>query len=587
VTTNRLTLVLEDLRRSTLLKEGAEKTDGQLLEAYLQGRDGLALEALVRRHAPMVWGVCRRILTHHDAEDAFQATFLVLVRKATSIGDRELLPNWLYRVACQTARKARQMAVKRRSREKQVSLMPEPPMEPHDGAFGPELRDVLDEEMSRLPEKYRIVVVLCDVEGKTRHDAAGQLGLPAGTVASRLARGRVLLARRLLKRGLTVAATALAAGAFHQAASGAVRATLLSQTVQAVHLVPAGEAVAAGLVSTRVWGIAQGVLRAMSVAKMKTAGALLVLASFAFAAGMAAYHTMTPPLPPSSPTAADRGSQLDPADIAPSEVRRFPPVEEWAWNLSYSRDGRLVNLALGVAISPDDKFIAVGYGNQQPIQLLDATTKKVCCELPAIGGRSVAFSPDSRLIACIHADGRLRLWDVAQGRLLHDFPGENGAFHSAAFTPDGKHVLVIDPGTALRLYEVLSGKEMRSFEGPTTRVTDVAISADGRHALSCSFDRTLCLWDLQTAKLLHRLVGHDEGVHGVAFCPDGHRALSCSFDGTVRLWDLRTGRQLNLYRQGVVCCVVISPDGRRAFSGSPDRKMHMWRLPDPAPAPGQ
>src|SRR6516164_10586740 len=105
--------MVQHLRRSALLRDGAEQTDGQLLEAFLQGRDGLALEALVRRHAPMVWGVCRRALAHHDAEDAFQATFLVLVKKAASLRSPELLANWLYRVACQTARKARQRAAKR------------------------------------------------------------------------------------------------------------------------------------------------------------------------------------------------------------------------------------------------------------------------------------------------------------------------------------------------------------------------------------------------------------------------------------------------------------------------------------------
>jgi DNA-directed RNA polymerase specialized sigma24 family protein len=130
-----LALVVQHLRRSARLRDGAEQTDGQLLEAFLRDRDGLALEALVRRHAPMVWGVCRRALAHHDAEDAFQATFLVLVRKAASLRSPELLPNWLYRVACQTARKARQRAAKRYAREKQVSVMPEPPMGPQDGAL--------------------------------------------------------------------------------------------------------------------------------------------------------------------------------------------------------------------------------------------------------------------------------------------------------------------------------------------------------------------------------------------------------------------------------------------------------------------
>ena len=143
-----LRLMLQDLRRCTRLREGAEQTDSQLLEAFRRGRDPVALEVLVRRHAPMVWGVCRRTLAnHHEAEDAFQATFLVLLRKGVSIRTPELLPNWLYRVAYKTACKARQTAAKRGSRERQVSALPEPPPQPHEDASALDLRAAIDEEL--------------------------------------------------------------------------------------------------------------------------------------------------------------------------------------------------------------------------------------------------------------------------------------------------------------------------------------------------------------------------------------------------------------------------------------------------------
>ena len=159
--TSPVIVFLQQLRRTALLREGAEQTDGQLLEAFIRRRDSQALEVLVRRHAPMVWGVCRRKLAnHHDAEDAFQATFLVLVRKAASIRSRELLANWLYRVAHTTACKARQMAAKRSSRERQVSTMPEPQTEAQDHDLGPELRALLDEELPRLPKKLQAPIVL-------------------------------------------------------------------------------------------------------------------------------------------------------------------------------------------------------------------------------------------------------------------------------------------------------------------------------------------------------------------------------------------------------------------------------------------
>src|SRR5262249_37089114 len=145
-----------------------------------------------------------------------------------SIRSRDLLRNWLCGVAYKTAGKARQMAAKRSARERQMVPMPEPKVEPQDGEFGPELRALLDEELSRLPDKYRVAVVLCDLDGRSRNEAAQQLRLPKGTVAIRLARGRALLAKRLLRRGLGVSATALAAALPQQAASACVPAALLS-----------------------------------------------------------------------------------------------------------------------------------------------------------------------------------------------------------------------------------------------------------------------------------------------------------------------------------------------------------------------
>jgi len=148
----------------------------------------------------MIWGVCWRILrTHHDAEDAFQATFLVLVRKAGSARKREMVGNWLYGVAHQTALKARATAAKRFSRERQVVDMSEPAVKESDRSC--DLQAFLDQELSRLPDKYRVGILLCDLEGKTRKEAARQLGLPEGTLAGRLTGRRAVLAKRLARYG--------------------------------------------------------------------------------------------------------------------------------------------------------------------------------------------------------------------------------------------------------------------------------------------------------------------------------------------------------------------------------------------------
>src|SRR5947208_14454781 len=158
MTNRQMSKVLQHLRSAALLGEGAELTDGQLLECFVSRREPAALEALVRRHGPMVWGVCRRILrNHHDAEDAFQAAFLVLVRKAASVKPREMVGNWLYGVAHQTALKARATVAKLRTRERQVVDMPDPAVKEQDLAG--DLQTLLDQELSRLPDKYRVAVV--------------------------------------------------------------------------------------------------------------------------------------------------------------------------------------------------------------------------------------------------------------------------------------------------------------------------------------------------------------------------------------------------------------------------------------------
>jgi RNA polymerase sigma factor (sigma-70 family) len=276
--TSPMSEVIQHLHRTALLQDGAGLTDGQLLEDYLSRRDEAALAALVRRHGPMVWGVCRRVLhNHHDAEDAFQATFLVFVRKAASIAARELLANWLYGVAHQTARKARATAAKRQVRERQVTEMPEPAVAEQD--LWQDLQPLLDEALSRLPDKYRSVLVLCDLEGKTRKEAARQLGVPEGTVAGWLARARALLAKRLARHGLAVTGGALAAVLSPNAASAGVPASVMSSTIEAASLFAAGQAAATGAVSVKVAALTEGVLKTMRMTKLKIAMAILFVAS--------------------------------------------------------------------------------------------------------------------------------------------------------------------------------------------------------------------------------------------------------------------------------------------------------------------
>jgi RNA polymerase sigma factor (sigma-70 family) len=225
----------------------------------------------------MVWGVCRRVLrSHEDAEDTFQATFLVLVRKAGSIVPREMVANWLYGVAHQTALNARATAAKRKGRERQVTEMPEPAVAEQD--LWRDLQPVLDEELSRLPDKYRAVIVLCDLEGKTRKEAARRMGVPEGTVAGRLARARTMLAKRLTQRGVTLSGGVLAAVLSENMAAAAMPSSVVSSTIKAASLLGAGRA--AGVVSARVAALAEGVVKAMFVTKLKSVLAVVLVLGF-------------------------------------------------------------------------------------------------------------------------------------------------------------------------------------------------------------------------------------------------------------------------------------------------------------------
>jgi RNA polymerase sigma factor (sigma-70 family) len=243
--------------------------DAQLLQAFINTRDEAAFETLVRRHGAMVFGVCRRVLReHHGAEDAFQATFLVLVKKAASIRPREMVANWLYGVAYQTALRAKVSALKRRAKESQAM----PRVAAADNHWWDDLQPVLDEELSRLPDNYRVPIVLCDLEGKTRKDAARQLGWQEGTLHGRLARARILLARRLTQRGVTLSGGVLAGILTEHAASASVAPTLICATLHAAAL----SATTTAAASAAVGSLVDGVIKAMFIAKLKTAAFLLV-----------------------------------------------------------------------------------------------------------------------------------------------------------------------------------------------------------------------------------------------------------------------------------------------------------------------
>jgi len=325
--------VIRHLRRAVLRQDGAGRTDGQLLGSFIDQKDEAAFETLVRRHGPMVFGVCRRVVrNHHDAEDAFQATFLVLARKASSVKQPERLANWLHGVALRTATKAKTMTAKRRGREKQVTELPE--LEAAQQGHWFDLQPLLDQELKGLPENYRLPILLCDLEGKTIKEAAQQLGWPQGTLAGRLARGRKLLAKRLAGRGVVLSAGSLAVVISQNVASAGVPTALMSSTVKAATTIAAGQATVAGVVPAKVAILTEGVLKAMLLSKLKTATVGLLLVALLSGAAGAIYQTQAAEHPKQEPkTKTTVGEATSPPEKAGPKKDKIPKknlAEAWA-----------------------------------------------------------------------------------------------------------------------------------------------------------------------------------------------------------------------------------------------------------------
>jgi TIGR03009 family protein len=266
MSTGRLTPVLRYIDKLS----GADRiciSDRQLLEQFVGRHDEAAFATLVRRHGPMVLGVCRRILRNlDDAEDAFQATFLLLVRKASSLRQPELLGPWLHGVAYRTALKARCLAFERRSREQRIADTP--CFVPPDDRVWRDIRPVVDEAIRQLPAKYRVPFVLCYLDGMTNAQAARLLGCPLGTIATRLARARERLRVRLTRQGLNLSTGMLAMVLTKNQLSAMAPSALCRGAAQAATAYVAGEAFSS-LISAKVMVLTKGVSKSMLMDKLR------------------------------------------------------------------------------------------------------------------------------------------------------------------------------------------------------------------------------------------------------------------------------------------------------------------------------
>jgi len=343
-----------------LFRDGTltSRSDAELLNRYLSARDEAAFEALVNLHGPMVLGLCRRMLRDpSDIDDAFQATFLVLIRKAPVIRDRGLLANWLYGVAYRVAVRARGNLLRRRERETSLAEIETPAMSVHD--HPEEVPPALDQELNRLPSTYRVPLVLCYLKGLTHDQAAEELRCPVGTVRSRLARGRDLLKRRLTARGYAPSASLLASAL----PAPFVPAGLVRATIEAAGH-SAGQGAAAAMTASAVETLVEGALTTMVGSRVKTIGlSLLALALTSGAVvGVVLVSSHREQREQAAPPVAQPKTP-EPEKIALSPPRKLKPGDWLRIEVLESLPGRPIS---GIRDVRSDGTISLGwYGDLQ------------------------------------------------------------------------------------------------------------------------------------------------------------------------------------------------------------------------------
>ena len=508
--------------------------DGDLLRSFASTRNEAEFATLIARHGPMVLGVCRRLLGNaDDADDAFQAVFLVLARRAAGLGETRSIAGWLYGTAVRVAMKTRTRDARRRTRERKAVLM-----RPTETAETPEwddLRKVLDEELDRLGERYRDPLVLCCLEGRSREEAARLLGWPEGTVSGRLARAKELLRSRLARRGVACSVTALSA-----------LLTARGATAVPVELSRATLATVAGTAPA-------------TVAKLATdpnvpwgwRTAVTVVIGLVAGGGLVAFTVGGPPEPNRLP--------MPTAPSQPNAVR-----------LKHGSE------VLAIAVSPEGLVATTGPGSEVRIWNSDAAPGARCA-FPG-GGAAVTFAPNGKTVAAAGYDGAVRVWDTTTGTLRHTLTGHGDSAQAVAFSPDGAILATAGEDGLVRLWDAATGRSMRDLDGHHGRVWGLCFSPDGRELASAGGDKFVRIWNPTTGAETRRFGELRGGVYAVEYHPNG-QALAVAADNTVLLLDARTGRELGRVgtARTAVTWFAFSPDGR-ILAYRNEKSIKLWEV---------
>jgi RNA polymerase sigma factor (sigma-70 family) len=475
-------------------------SDQELLRRFTDQRDDDAFTVLVRRHGPMVLGVALRVLCHHqDAEDICQATFLILAQKANSVAWQDSVANWLYGVAYRLALQTRDAGNRRSAREAKVE--PKPPPDALADITLRELQAVLDEELNRLPKKYRAPLVLCCLEGKARDEAAQYLGLPLAIVKSRLEAGREMIRTRLARRGLTLPAALVGVTLASGIGYGALPAGLARATSQAAVKIIAGQT-AAGVISANVIALLKEGAPTMSLMKLKIAMAILLVG--VLTSGVVSFAQMGPG---TIHAQGENGPRLELRVAAASEGKKQDRVD---------RDG--TPLPAGTLI----RFGSVEMRHDDAI-------------------RASALSPDGKILAT--TSGRsVVLWDLAAGKPLHRFVCDDHWMFvtpGIAFSPDGRYLGYVQDANFACVWNVKSGKEVARFEERARRSSALCkFTPDSKEFVLNEGMNGLVFWDVQANKASSSVVA----AHVSILSPDARTGVRVEPKGGLTFIDARTGK---------------------------------------------
>jgi RNA polymerase sigma factor (sigma-70 family) len=524
--------------------------DEELLRRFLDHQDQGAFETLLRRHGPMVLDVCRGVLPNEaDVEDAFQATFLVLARKAHSIRRAASLASWLHGVAYRAACQARTASARRKEHEARVPARTA--VEMADELAWREVRQVVQEELSGLSERYRTPLVLCYLQGKTQDEAAALLGLAKSTLKDRLERGRALLRARLVRHGLGPMALLVVSAWPGATVSAGVPASLVTSTVKAATPVAAGGA-AASVVSAEVAALAEGGARAMWLPNLKSV-TVLFLAAALLVGGVAvlSYHALPAaqakaPQAPSAKALPAQGAQ--PEKGKDQTLKLDEPVHYMRWS-----------------------------GNGQVMASLSKRVDKA-------DGKDVTLF-------------RFRVWDPKTGKLKLDLgEAEHPRLMTFGLSADGKVLAIsyygrIEVGDKVELFDTEQGLLLQTIEVEYSRSRIwFSISPDRRSLAVCGSDikddrllGTVRLFDTKTGKLMKKLVSDGAGIISVAHSPDGKLIAAGSRKGEITVWEAATGKVVKTLTQpggdgGWVGALAFSPDSKQVVFGRHESSVIIWDI---------